>query len=317
LTLLERVRERFGIPGWVDLQVNGHAGVSFCSPDLRLEQVLEAARLLAGEGTAAFLPTVVTTPLDTMKHCLKVLGQACGRPDLSKHLLGIHLEGPFLSPEPGARGAHPAEHMKPPSLDLFKELQEAAEGHIRILTLAPEIPGALGLIEAIAADVVCSLGHSNAGYECLRNAVAAGLRMGTHIGNGMPSMVPRHDNTVIAQFALDEIISSLITDGFHLPPGFIRACLAAKGVERCCIISDQTHLAGMPPGEYSLGVTPVVLEPSGFLHMRDEPYLAGSSRTMAACMEYLASLGFASDSDLVQLGYRTPLSLFGLGAVPE
>lgn len=306
---LARIQQKYGIPGWVDLQVNGHAGVSFCEPTLTVDQVCEATRALAAAGTAAYLPTVVTTPVPVLLHCLSVLGEAREHPDLQENLLGIHLEGPFLSTEPGAKGAHPADHMRHPTVESFKRFQDAARGHIRLLTLAPELPGALDLIESISGDVVCALGHSLATYAQIESATKAGLRMGTHLGNAVPTQIHRHENPIIAQFALREITSSLITDGFHIPPPFIRAAISAKGVDRLVVVSDQTHLAGMPPGHYSLGITPVVLEPDGFLHMRDEPYLAGSSRTMAQCMEYLDSLAIVSDEDLYQLGYAGPLRL--------
>ncbi|MCG3196156.1 MAG: N-acetylglucosamine-6-phosphate deacetylase [Candidatus Omnitrophica bacterium] len=305
------MHESIGIPGWIDLQVNGHAGVSFSSAELTLEGVAEATLGLVEQGTHGFLATVITTPREVMSHCLSVLGEACEDPRLSKHLLGIHLEGPFLSAAPGAKGAHPAECMVPPSLALFQEFQRVAGGHIRLLTLAPELPGALELVAAIGSEVVCSAGHSLAGYRELRDAVKAGLRMGTHLGNGIPSQIPRHDNLVIGQMALPEITSSLITDGFHLPEGFIRACLAAKGSERLVVVSDQTHLAGLPPGEYSLGIAPVVLEANGFLHMRDEPYLAGSSRTQAECMSHLATIEGVTERDLYRMGYENPLKLLG------
>lgn len=312
--LLTRLKESQGIAGWVDLQVNGHAGVSFCDETLTLDRVFEATGKLVAEGTVLFLPTVVTTPPEIMIHCLKVLGQACAHPDLKPHLGGIHLEGPYLSPEPGAKGAHPPDCMHPPDLEEFNRFQEAAGGCIRLLTLAPELEGATGFIEAVTAKgVICSAGHTLASYTDFRIAVEAGLRLGTHIGNGVPREVNRHDNPILSQLAIPDIIPSMITDGFHLPEGFIRTVASAKKSSGCFVVSDQTHLAGMPPGEYRLGVTPVVLEEDGFLHMRDEPYLAGSSRTMAECMEHLASLGFLEDDDLVRMGNRTPLSILGRG----
>jgi N-acetylglucosamine-6-phosphate deacetylase len=304
--LLDRLGESHGVPGWIDLQVNGHAGVSFCSQDLTLDRVAEATRELVERGTHAFLPTVVTAPPEVMKHCLSVLGEACEHPALSKHLPGIHLEGPFLSPEPGARGAHPSEHMLPPELDYFGELQEAARGHVKILTLAPELPGAIPFIKTVSETVLCSAGHTLAEYDILREAVDNGLKLWTHIGNGIPTTVDRHNTPIVAQLAVRRIVPSIITDGFHLPESFIRAVIATKGTDGCFVVSDQTHLAGMPPGEYSFGRIPVVLEPNGFLHMRDEPYLAGSSRTMAECMEHLDGLGFLKDEDLCRLGYENP-----------
>ena len=307
--LLDRMRELYGIPGWIDLQVNGHAGVSFCSPDLTVDQVGGATLALVARGTHAFLPTVVTSPPEGLKHCLSILGEACEDPALTKHLPGIHLEGPFLSPEPGARGAHPSEFMLSPDLDFFGELQDAARGHIKILTIAPELPGAIPFIKTVSEKVICSAGHTLAGYETLREAVDNGLKLWTHIGNGIPSTVDRHNTPIVAQLAVRRIMPSIITDGFHLPEGFIRAVIATKGTDGCFVVSDQTHLAGMSPGEYSLGKTPVVLEPNGFLHMRDEEYLAGSSKTMAECMEHLNSLGFLMEEDLCRLGYRNPLRI--------
>ena len=312
LTLLERVRKEFEIEGWVDLQVNGHGGISFCDENLTLDMVSESVERLSEKGTDLFLPTVVTTPPETMIHCLRILGEACEHPNLRRHLGGIHLEGPYLSTEPGAKGAHPPQYMHPPDLEEFQRFQDAAQGKIKLLTLAPEFEGTTAFIEKMSSEgVVCSAGHTLATYQDFQMAVDAGLGMGTHIGNGIPREVNRHENPVLSQLALPEIVPSLITDGFHLPEGFIRAVLTAKGSEGCLVISDQTHLAGMPPGEYRFGVTPVVLEEDGFLHMRDEPYLAGSSRTMADCMEHLSSLGFLDDDQLVDLGWRNPLRILG------
>ena len=311
MSLLETLRKEHNLPGWVDLQVNGHAGICFFSEDLTVEAVSEATGKLAEAGTAGFLATVVTTPPAVMEHCLSVLGRACEDKGLSNHLLGIHLEGPFLSPEPGARGAHPSQFMVPPSLDRFNRFQDLAGGHIRILTLAPELPGAIPLIEKISETVVCSGGHTLAGYEDMKNAAKAGLRLWTHLGNGIPKEVHRHENPIISQYAIPELVPSIITDGFHLPECFIRATIAAKGTGGCFVISDQTHLAGMPAGKYTIGVTPVVLEEDGFLHMRDEPYLAGSSRTMAQCMEHLAGLAFLDEESLVRLGFKNPLAILG------
>ena len=309
--LLENLRKNRPFPGWVDLQVNGHSGISFCDGNLTLEAVAEATERLREAGTDGFLATLVTTPPEVMTHCLRILGKACANRDLSRTLLGIHLEGPFLSAEPGAKGAHPPQFMGPPDWDTFRRFQDAAQGQIRLLTLAPELPGAIPFIERVSQEVVCSAGHTLAGFETLKEAVRAGLRLGTHIGNGVPAQIHRHDNPIIAQLAIPEITPSFITDGFHVPESFIRAVLAAKGPAGCFAVSDQTHLAGMPPGEYALGVTPVVLEPSGFLRMRDEPYLAGSSCTMAQCMKFLAGLNILDDSELIKLGYTTPLRILG------
>mgnify|MGYP006290170533 CR=1 FL=1 len=295
---------------FVDLQVNGYGGVSFADPSLTADDIARAVQTLRAKGTSAFCPTVVTAAPATYRHVLPLLADACDRFPTS--LLGPHLEGPFISPEDGAVGAHPKEHVRPPSVDAFEHLQNLARGRIRILTLAPEVPGAMELIEyATGQGIVVGLAHTRAGEDVIARAVQAGARLSTHLGNGCPQMIHRHDNPIIAQLG-SPLSSSIITDGHHLPPAFIRAVFAAKGVEETLVISDSAGIAGLPPGVYETAGAHVRMEPSGRISNLDAPGLAGSSATMLVCMQHITHLCGLSEDAVWRLGRDNPLTMLGL-----
>ncbi len=304
------------LSGFVDLQVNGFGGVNFSSTTLTVEQVTLVVAALAGRGTSAFCPTVITSPLATYRRALPVLAEAMRSPECAGSLLGIHLEGPFISPVEGAVGAHPAEHVQAPSLERFDELYHLAEGRVSILTLAPELPGALELIEhAARLGVQVSIGHTLADDRDVRRAVEAGARFSTHLGNGCPNLLHRHHNPIWPQLASPDLSAMIITDGHHLPPPVIAAFLAAKGVERTLVTSDVAPVAGCPPGEYSLFGSRVLLEPGGRLRSLERDNLAGSASTMLECMNFLAGLGLLSEEELWRVGRDNPLA--ALGARPS
>lgn len=298
---------------FVDIQVNGVAGVDFTGEDLTAEGIRRAVDEFARRGTVAICPTVMEAPDDVLEKNLRLLAAAMDEPDLQGRLLGVHLEGPFLSKQDGARGAHNADFLKDPSIEFFDKLWEWANGRISILTLAPELPGAEALIRYAAGKLVAvSIGHSEAGEDAIRMAVAAGARLSTHLGNGIPATIDRHRNPVWPQLAADELFASFITDGHHLPAAFIKSAIRAKGVERSIVTCDAASVAGLPPGEYSQRAGKVVLEESGRLSLAGTSYLAGSSATMLECMNHLASLGFLAEEELWQVGLHNPLRLLGL-----
>ncbi len=298
--------------GLIDLQVNGHRGVHFSSPDLTLDQIRQATRELAAAGTAAYCPTIVTSPMEVYRRNLPLFAQAMRDPELEPHILGLHIEGPFVSPLEGARGAHPPEHIRKPDLKLFDQFMAWAEGHIAILTLAPEVEGAPGLIKhAAGAGAVVSMGHHLADEASLKAAVKAGARACTHLGNGLPNSIHRHQNPLWWLLSCDDVWGMCITDGHHLPEPFIRVALRAKTLRRFAVVSDATDLAGQPPGNYNFQGHQVVLEPNGRIGFAGTPYLAGSSATMLQCMNHLASLNVLSESELWQVGFANPLQLLG------
>jgi len=190
-------------PAFWDIQLNGRWGHSFSSPELTVEQVVAIVRAQGSLGTARLCPTLITTPPGQMLHGVRTIAAACDAdPETARKVLGIHLEGPFLSHREGYRGAHPADALRDPDIELFDELQDASGGRIVLLTLAPERPGAVELIaRACRSCVVIALGHTAADGPTLRAAVAAGAKLSTHLGNGIAAQLPRHPNPIWHQAA--------------------------------------------------------------------------------------------------------------------
>ena len=263
-------------PGFLDLQVNGFAGVDFNDPATTPEQVRHAASAMSATGVTRFLPTVISAPLPRFARCARALLDAG-----SDAILGIHLEGPYISPEDGARGAHRREDTSPASIDDFRRRQDSAAGRIRLVTLAPEVPGALPLIEYLrGAGVRVAIGHTAAAPEQIQDAVRAGATLSTHLGNGCAQMLPRHPNFIWEQLAADGLTASLIVDGHHLPPATVKTMVRAKTPHRVVLVTDAIAAAGQPPGEYRLGELTVRLDESGRVAVPGQPNLAGSALSM-------------------------------------
>ncbi|MGQ9809442.1 MAG: N-acetylglucosamine-6-phosphate deacetylase [Armatimonadota bacterium] len=298
--------------GFVDIQVNGILGTDFGDGRLTLDAARNATRELVRRGTVVFCPTVVTASEETYSRVLPLLADLMDDPEVGGHVAGIHLEGPFISPVPGPRGAHQERFVRLPSIELFDRMMDWARGRVAILTVAPEMPGALELIcHAVSRGVIVALGHHYADGDTLQAAVEVGARLATHVGNGITAQIDRHNNPIWWQLACDELYCSFITDGHHLPAPFIKTALRAKTPERTIIISDAVMLAGCPPGVYDFFGTEVELADSGRLFIRDTGYLAGSSSTMFECMNHLASLGLLTEDDLWKVGRSNPLTLLG------
>jgi len=301
------------LPGFVDLQVNGHLGCDFSSPSMSAEQLRAVCDKLLAAGTAAFLPTMITAPMTVYERNLPILAKAIDSKLFRGRLLGIHLEGPFLTPKPGPIGAHRPEHTLAPEVDVLGRLVDLAGGFVRMLTLSPELPGAEKLIAwAVGRGICVSCGHTMATADDLARATDAGATAFTHLGNGLGQVVPRHANPIWAALAEDRLAATIITDGHHLPPPVIKSFLRAKGVERTIVISDAAPLAGMAPGRYRALGNEVVLEPDGKLHNPSKNCLVGSSSTMLQCMTHLASLDILSAAELRAVGLDNPLRLLGL-----
>ena len=303
------------IPGFVDLQVNGYLGVDFSSPDLTEEQFLNVCDQLRQAGTAAFLTTLVTSPVEVYRRNLPLIAGLLNETPAKGCVLGFHIEGPFLSPEPGARGVHPVEHIIPPDTTIFDEMMELSGDTIRMLTIGADVDHAEKLSRhATERGVTVSLGHHIAGEDDLSRMADAGAKALTHLGNGVPMMLNRHHNPILAGLAEDRLTGMIITDGFHLPPSLIKIIFRCKGVSNLVVTSDAAPLAGMPPGHYNSLGGEVVLEESGRLGDAHSEYLAGSASTMLQCMNMLASMGILTYDELIAVGYDNPLSLIGSDA---
>jgi len=263
-------------PGFFDLQVNGFAGVDFNQLDLSADRVSEAIGVMRTTGVTRLLPTLITSSLEHFAASARVLSRL-GDPAIA----GIHMEGPYISPEDGARGAHPREHVRPASIDDFKRRQEAANGRIALVTMAAEVPEATTLIEhMVESGVRVALGHTAATPLQIVDALAAGATMATHLGNGCAQLLPRHPNVIWELLAADAVFASLIVDGHHLPPSTVKAMVRAKDPRWSILVTDAIAAAASPPGEYRIGGTIGILREDGRVSLPGTPYLAGSSLTM-------------------------------------
>ncbi|MGD9645761.1 MAG: N-acetylglucosamine-6-phosphate deacetylase [Pirellulales bacterium] len=302
---VDLAQELWVAPGFVDIQVNGFGGQEFSSAELTVEAVARIATDYAAGGVTRFCPTLTTNSFAALEHGMRTIAAACrGSAELARQIAGIHLEGPYLSAEDGPRGAHPAEHCRPPDWEEFARLQAAAEGRIAIITLSPEYAEAPDFIRRATASGVCvSLGHLSASGEQIRAAVDAGARLSTHLGNGAHRMLRRHPNYLWDQLAEDRLWASLIVDGQHLPPEVVQTFVRAKGLERLLLVSDLSGLAGLPPGRYeSSGCELEVLGDGRLVIAGQDQLLAGASRHLVdgvANIMQFAHLDLAQAVDLV------------------
>jgi N-acetylglucosamine-6-phosphate deacetylase len=225
----------------------------------------------------------------------------------------MHLEGPYISPEDGPRGAHARQHVRPPDWDEFRRLQDAAGGGIRLVTLAPEHDGALPFIERLTASgVVVALGHTAAAGPRIRDAIRAGARLSTHLGNGAHAVLPRHPNYLWDQLADDDLWASIITDGHHLPPSVVRCILRVKTPARTILTCDAGSLAGLPQGRYRSWDQEFEVVPEGKIIAPGTGYLAGSWAFTDQCVQHVLGLGEVSLRDALDMAGARPRSLLGL-----
>ena len=263
-------------PGLFDLQVNGFAGVDFNAPGLTTEGLAEALERQRATGVTRCLPTLITSSFDRFARNARVIARS---PDPA--VAGIHMEGPYLSPEDGPRGAHPREHVTNASIADFDRRQEAADGRIVLVTLAPEASGALSLIDhLVKAGVRVAIGHTGGTPQQVEDAISAGATLATHLGNGCAQMLPRHPNFIWTLLAADPVAASFIVDGHHLPAATVKGLVRAKGVDRSILVTDAMSAAGCGPGRYSIGDVVCESGEDGRVSLPGTPYLAGSSLTL-------------------------------------
>lgn len=301
------------VPGLIDLQVNGFVGVDFSDPTLTYADAARAADALLDRGTTAFLATMITSRLETYRRNIPLLVELIRSEAYAGRILGLHLEGPFISALPGAVGAHDPAYVRPPDLDTLDELIRLGQGHVRLLTVAAEVSNVDTVIRyARSCGIAVSIGHSMFTAEDLGRVHAAGATALTHLGNGLPNSLPRHPNPIWSGLVDDRFTAMIIADGHHLPDAVLRVMVRAKGTERLIVVSDAAPIGGLPPGDYDVLGNRAVLEPSGRLHNPEKQCLVGSSATMVVCMNRLASLEILGIDELVTLGFHNPLRLIGL-----
>ena len=295
-------------PGMFDLQVNGFGGVDFNDPATTPEAIQRVIQQLRGRGVTRLLPTLVTSSFERFAKCANTLIRT---PDPA--IAGFHMEGPYISPEDGPRGAHPREYVTFASRDDFLRRQEAAGGRIRLVTLAPEVAGGLELIEYLAGlGIRVAIGHTAASPERIRDAVKAGATLSTHLGNGCATQMPRHPNVIWEQLAADGLMASFIVDGHHLPPATVKVMIRAKTPQRTLLVSDAVPVAGCVPGTYELNGEPVVLSEDGRVFQPGTPWLAGSSATLDHCVACAVKFTGLPLEDVLPMSSTQPASYIGL-----
>jgi N-acetylglucosamine-6-phosphate deacetylase len=280
-------------PGLIDLQVNGYGGHDLNDGELSAGKVEALSEDLCREGIAAYLPTLITADKNSICRRLSAIKEASEKLPYSRQMIaGIHIEGPHISSKDGPRGAHPREHIRPPSMEEFENWQEAAGGLVAMITIAPELDGAIDYLREIAKrGVIVALGHSDASEEDIYKATDAGARISTHLGNGLAATLPRHPNAVWAQLAEDRLSASLILDGHHLPSSTAQVMIRAKGAERVILVSDSVKFAGMPPGRYTSPIGgDIEVSSNGRVSIFGNKFLAGSGVSLLKIISNFSNL---------------------------
>lgn len=297
------------VPAYFDVHIHGSAGrdVMEGTPDA-FDTI---GGFLAKHGVGAYLATTVTAPIDVTLRSLEGMSALIDRQTAGARPLGIHLEGPFLSPH--KKGAHPEHLLQEPSVELFDRMWEAAEGKVRLMTIAPELPGAQELItHAVRRGVRVSLGHSDAGTASARAGIDAGAVTATHTYNAMRQFDHRDPGLLGEVLANDRLFAELICDGLHVHPDAVRIYWKAKGLERAILITDAMSAAGMPDGNYKLGELDVRVVNGRCVV--GENTLAGSTLTLDQGVCNFATFTGASIDDVSKLASRNPARMTGFDA---
>ncbi len=304
-------------PGLIDIQINGYMGVDFSDQNLTTEGVRKTVKALWAHGITSFLPTLITADHDHLMNSFAALAKAMEDQEIAQSIPGIHLEGPYISPEAGFRGAHLEKYIRKPDWNEFQEFQKAANQHIKIITVAPEIEGAVSFIQKCTqSGVLVSLGHHNGNSAEIKAAADAGARLSTHLGNGCANMINRHDNPLWPQLADDRLSASIIADGFHLNPDEVQCFYKMKGTDRTILISDALDLAGLEPGEYIRGERTVLLTPN-VVKFPAENVLAGAASPISVGVANMIRFTQCSLADAIQMASTNPAKLVGLSKVGE
>ena len=302
-------------PGFVDIHIHGGAGLD--AMRALPSELPRLGKFLTTHGVTGYFPTTVAAPLDATCAALGRLADAIetaatttnGHP-VQARPLGLHLEGPFLSHK--RRGVHPPENLVAPTVDIFERLWQAARGHVRMLTIAPEIPGAMGVIaEAARRNVCVSIGHSDAEMPVAQDAVTAGARHATHTFNAMRPLDHRDPGIIGEVLSDDRLSADIIVDGIHVAPPVVKVFLQAKGYERAVLITDAISATGMPDGRYQLGPIEVDVKDG---KCTSNGSLAGSVLTMDRAVRNVTKFSRWKLRDAVRAATLNPARATGLSA---
>lgn len=303
-------------PGFIDNQVNGFAGVSFAfgESNLNAEGIEKATRELWKFGVTTYLPTLTTNSREVLVKNLKLLAESVNNERLHGSIPGFHLEGPYINPEDGYRGAHPKQFVRLPDWEEFLEFYKASGEKILEVTVAPEMEGAQEFIKKCTEKgIVVAVGHHNATKEQLDSSVINGAKISTHLGNGCANMINRHKNPLWPQLANNDLMISIICDGFHLLPEEMQVFYAVKGSEKTIITSDVTSYAGLDPGEYKTETGETIeLTKEGMLRYPAQNVLYGSASAITKGVGHMMEVTDCSLADAVKMASQNPAKLLGL-----
>ncbi|MEI6139601.1 MAG: amidohydrolase family protein [Mariniphaga sp.] len=303
-------------PGLFDNQVNGFAGVSFCFAGGVLDKagVIKATQELWKKGVTTYLPTLTTNSQEVLVRNFAILANAKNDKALHGSIPGYHLEGPYISPVDGYRGAHPLKYVRKPDWNEFMQMYEASGKGILTVTVAPEVEGAMEFIrKCTELGIIVALGHHNGTKADVDQAVLNGAKTSTHLGNGCANMINRHANPLWSQLANDQLMASIICDGFHLRDEEIQVFYKAKGLERTIITSDVTNFASLPPGQYKNedGET-IELTKEGRLWLPVQNVLYGSASPISRGVARIIGITGCSLGQAIRMASTNPAKLYGL-----
>jgi N-acetylglucosamine-6-phosphate deacetylase len=300
---------RWVLPGYIDIHVHGGGGGSFTGPDR--DEHRAAARFHGRHGTTSLLATAVTATPDHLAKTVAALRESMRGPTEGARIAGISMEGPYLSVE--CRGAHDPTLVRDPDLDEFAHLVQLTDGALRVVTVAPERPGAAELIAAVrAAGAIVSIGHTAASYEVALAAVDRGATLVTHMFNGMHPMHHRDPGVVAAGLNSPELVCELIADGMHVDPAVVRALVGAKGVDRIALVTDCIQAAGIPEGDYDLGEGQVITVADGLAKLKGTQTIAGSTLTMQQAVKNVVRFAGVGVVDASRMASENQARLLGL-----
>jgi N-acetylglucosamine-6-phosphate deacetylase len=290
-------------PGLVDIQVNGFAGIDFNDENLTSKALDLALESMLATGVTTCLPTIITAYPDELEARLSALDKSIAESRLGPLMCpGYHLEGPFLNPAEGFSGCHPASAMTAADPALVERLQALLKRPILLVSVAPEVTGGLDFIRAMhGQNRLVSIGHSAVDFAMVDDAVTAGASLSTHLGNGLPQILPKLDNPLFAQLADDRLLATFIADGIHIPPLALKALIRAKGLERSALVTDATAAASAPAGIYNFAGMRIQRSEDGKVGLPGAVGLAGSSLRLDDGVRNLVRWNIASFSEAVEM----------------
>jgi N-acetylglucosamine-6-phosphate deacetylase len=306
--------ERYFIsPGLIDHQVNGYLSHSFVGGDLDAEGLKEVTEGFWSKGITTYLPTLTTQTDEVLLKSFENLNQLLEDSHLAQSIAGFHLEGPFISPEAGFRGAHNLEWIRDPNWEEFEKWYNASGNRIIEVTIAPELEGAMEFIRKCREkDIVVAIGHTAALTDDINEAIVMGATVSTHLGNGCANTIHRHHNPLWPQLADDRLTASIIVDGFHLTREEVRTFFKTKGPDNTVLVSDLTRLAGMPPGRYQDFGQELVMTEEGAIMLLSENVLAGASFLITRGIENVIKFTGCTLGEAIDMATRNPARLLGL-----